>query len=110
MLFFEFPRQVEICQTISPQKDATISFFINKPKGKLKSVAILFSGGGSNINLDTKKGPEKKNNFLGRPRKFYANGGILAITPDVSTDLGELWDKRDSLEHQQDIAALIKFI
>jgi len=84
--------------------------FINKSKEKIKSVAILFSGGGGNINLDTKKGPQKKNNFLVRSRKHFANGGILAITADVSTDLGELWDKRDSLGHQQDIAALIEFI
>jgi len=105
------PLRAETEATISTREDVTLSFIVTKPNGPIKSAAILFSGGSGKIKLWKGRGPRSKN-FLVRSRARFAKRGVLTITVDVPSDRRRkgaiFW--RDSDEHRQDIASLIKWV
>jgi hypothetical protein len=105
-----YPLRAETEKTIKTRDDITLSFVVTEPNGPTKSAAILFTGGTGKIKLWKGRGPRGKN-FLVRSRNRFAKRGVLTVTVDVPSDRHRkgvvFW--RDSDEHRQDIATLIKW-
>jgi hypothetical protein len=105
--------RAETEETIKTRDDITLSFgpTDRRTDGPTKSAAILFTGGTGKIKLWKDRGPCGKN-FLVRSRNRFAKRSVLTVTVDVPSERCRkgvvFW--RDSDEHRQDIATLIKWI
>jgi hypothetical protein len=103
------PLRAETEGTIPTRDDVTLSFIVTEPDGPVKSATILFAGGTGKIRLWKGRGPRSKNFFV-RSRTRFAKRGVLTVTVDVPSDRRRkgaiFW--RDSDDHRQDIAAVIK--
>ncbi len=75
--------------TVSAREGATQSFFLaDMGAVKREAVALLFIGGGGNINLRMEEGRVRfgANNFLPRARAEFIRNGIQPVIMDVPSD------------------------
>ena len=100
--------------TVSAREGATQSFFVaNMGGARPEAAALLFIGGGGNINLRMEEGRPRfgANNFLPRARAEFIRNGILPVILDVPSDQNTANGMSDAFRmgeaHAADVRAVI---
>jgi len=70
---------------------------------------IMFAGGQGRLKIDP-DGIGKKNNFLVRTRRQFADAGFNVAVMDKPKDKGELFGFRTTAEHATDVQAVILYL
>lgn len=98
--------------TLKTRDDATQSYLLTRnSEGNPGFVAILFSGGGGNINLRRRNDGAlvRSENFLIRTRDLFVNAGVATAAVDGPSDMSSMTDGfRMSDKHSTDIGLVVK--
>lgn len=99
--------QIEV-REISARPGTSVRYVYAKAEGAVAS-AILFQGGGGNIGIFP-NGSVRDEGFLSGGAQRFLRNGISVVISDKPSDRRSLDGFRNSGEHAQDIAALIRFL
>ncbi|MBT3792325.1 MAG: alpha/beta hydrolase [Rhodospirillales bacterium] len=112
VLLFPAPALAEDVVTIKTRPGVTLKFILRGARAGNLPIAILFAGGGGDINLDNWDGSgNPAGNFLVRTRKHWVKHDLLVAVPDAPSDQKSgMFRWRTSKDHTTDIRALIKHL
>ena len=95
-------------QQVTSARGAAQPFWMIERDNAVASL-ILFAGGNGVLEID-QDGIGKTGNFLVRSRQLFAKQGFNVAVIDKPNDKDELFDFRGTVEHAQDIKAVIRFL